>query len=39
LLTSAADGVKFEIDGDRRAGQVAWTERGWEVAFLARDRK
>jgi hypothetical protein len=37
-LTTLDDGVRFDIDGDRRPNQVAWTERGSDVAFLAMDR-
>jgi hypothetical protein len=37
-LTSAADGVAFDIDGDGSLEQVAWTAPDSEVAFLAMDR-
>jgi hypothetical protein len=37
-LTSAEDGVLFDIDGDGVLDQVAWTKAGEEVAFLAVDR-
>jgi hypothetical protein len=37
-LTSAANGVRFDIDGDGDQDQVAWTERGSLVAFVAMDR-
>ncbi len=37
-LTSAADGVKFDIRGDGLPVQMAWTERGSHNAFLALDR-
>jgi hypothetical protein len=37
-LTSAADGVTFDIDGDGVADQVAWTEAGSDQAFLVIDR-
>jgi hypothetical protein len=37
-LTSAAEGVLFDIDGDGTAERVAWTEADSDVAFLAFDR-
>ena len=37
-LTSAADGVSFDIDGDGQLDRVAWTNAGSRVAFLALDR-
>jgi hypothetical protein len=37
-LTSAADGVLFDVDGDGVAEHVAWTKAGSDVAFLAFDR-
>ena len=37
-LTSAADGVRFDIDADGSPDQVAWTQRGTSVAFLAIDQ-
>jgi hypothetical protein len=37
-LTSAAEGVAFDIDGDGAVEQVAWTAAGSDVAFLAVDR-
>jgi hypothetical protein len=37
-LTSASEGVLFDIDGDGIAEQVAWTEPVSDVAFLALDR-
>ena len=37
-LTSAANGVLFDIDADGNRDQVAWTQSGSEVAFLALDR-
>jgi hypothetical protein len=37
-LTSAADGVSFDIDGDGIPEQIAWTEADSDVAFLALDR-
>jgi hypothetical protein len=37
-LTSAAGGVAFDVDGDGHLDQVAWTEAGSDVAFLALDR-
>jgi hypothetical protein len=37
-LTSAADGVRFDIRNEGSARQVAWTSRGSELAFLAYDR-
>lgn len=36
-LTSAEAGVEFDIDADGGLNQIAWTERGSSVAFLARD--
>lgn len=36
-LTSAADGVLFDINGDGVLEQVAWTRRTSPVGFLARD--
>ena len=37
-LTSADRGVRFDVDADGDLDQVAWTEAGTEVAFLALDR-
>jgi hypothetical protein len=37
-LTSAEEGVLFDIDGDGVVERVAWTELGSDVAFLAIDR-
>ena len=37
-LTSAEDGVSFDIDGDGRQEQIGWTEAGADVGFLALDR-
>ena len=37
-LTSAANGVAFDIDGNGSVEQVAWTAPGSGVAFLAMDR-
>jgi hypothetical protein len=37
-LTSAANGVVFDIDADGVLDQVAWTEANAPVAFLALDR-
>ena len=37
-LTSAADGVRFDIDADGVAEQVAWTRADTDDAFLALDR-
>ena len=37
-LTSAADGVLFDIDGDGLLEKIAWTEAQAELAFLAIDR-
>jgi len=37
-LTSAADGVLFDIDANGILDQVAWTSRNSRVAFLALDR-
>lgn len=36
-LTSAADGVQFDIDGDGNVEQIAWTQPNADVAFLALD--
>lgn len=36
-LTSAAEGVDFDIDGLGQRERVAWTSKGSPVAFLARD--
>lgn len=37
-LTSAEDGVKFDIRGDRHPIQLSWTSAGSSNAFLALDR-
>lgn len=37
-LTSAHDGVQFDIDGDGISEQVAWTARDSDLAFIALDR-
>jgi hypothetical protein len=37
-LTSAGDGVMFDIDADGMAEQVAWTERDSDDSWLAMDR-
>lgn len=37
-LTSAADGVTFDIDGDGNVEQMSWTMRNSPIAFLAIDR-
>ena len=37
-LTSADRGVRFDVDADGDLDQVAWTEAGTDVAFLALDR-
>jgi hypothetical protein len=37
-LTSAADGVRFDIDADGTKERIAWTRQGTNVAFLAVDR-
>ena len=37
-LTSADRGVAFDVDADGDLDQVAWTEAGTDVAFLALDR-
>jgi hypothetical protein len=37
-LTSASNGVEFDINGDGSAERVAWTAPGSGVAFLAMDR-
>ena len=37
-LTSAIDGVSFDLDGDGVPEQVAWTPAGSRLAFLAIDR-
>jgi hypothetical protein len=36
-LTSAKDGVMFDMNGDGLKTKIAWTKGGSEVAFLARD--
>jgi len=36
-LTSVEDGVLFDLDGDARAEQTAWTARNSRLAFLAMD--
>jgi hypothetical protein len=37
-MTSAVDGVAFDITGDGVLEQIAWTEAGADIAFLALDR-
>ena len=37
-LTSAAEGVMFDIDGDGQLEQVSWTPPNSPIAFLALDR-
>ena len=37
-LTSADPGEAFDVDADGDLDQVAWTEAGTDVAFLAVDR-
>jgi hypothetical protein len=37
-LTSLADGVRFDINGDGVQDQVAWTVAGSVIGFLAMDR-
>jgi hypothetical protein len=37
-LTSVDDGVRFDLDADGLAEQVAWTEEGSDDAWLALDR-
>jgi hypothetical protein len=37
-LTSAVDGVPFDLDGDGALEQVSWTAPGSAVAFLVLDR-
>jgi hypothetical protein len=37
-LTSASDGVSFDVNGDGVAERVAWTEPSSSVVFLALDR-
>ena len=36
-MTTLQDGVKFDLDGDRRAEQTAWTAPGADDAFLVID--
>ncbi len=36
-MTSAEDGVLFDIDGDGALDKIAWTARDSEIAFLAID--
>jgi len=37
-LTSVANGVRFDLDADGEAEQIAWTDPRAAVAFLAMDR-
>jgi hypothetical protein len=37
-LTSAADGVRFDLDADGIPEQIAWTHQDSDEAFLAMDR-
>jgi len=37
-LTSAANGVRFDMYGNGRLQQLSWTSRGSDEAFLALDR-
>ncbi|HYC60388.1 MAG TPA: hypothetical protein VEK79_12565 [Thermoanaerobaculia bacterium] len=37
-MTSAAEGVLFDIDSDGTAEQIAWTDPNSDVGFLALDR-
>jgi hypothetical protein len=37
-LTSAAGGVRFDLDADGRADHIAWTKAGSDDAFLVLDR-
>lgn len=37
-LTSVENGVLFDINGDGRVEQIAWTEPDSDIAFLALDR-
>ncbi|HEX6640584.1 MAG TPA: hypothetical protein VF215_05695, partial [Thermoanaerobaculia bacterium] len=37
-LTSASEGVFFDIDADGLAERIAWTDGNTNLAFLARDR-
>lgn len=37
-LTSAADGVQFDLNGDGHPVQIAWTRRGSDDAFVGVDR-
>ena len=38
LITSAAEGVLFDIDGDGAREQISWTAAGAPLAFLAIDK-
>ncbi len=38
MLTSAANGVLFDIAGTGQPVQISWTAPGWDIAFLALDR-
>lgn len=38
VFTSAADGVRFDLDNDGVAEKLAWTKPNSDIAFLAYDR-
>lgn len=37
-LTDSARGVNFDLNGDQRAGRIAWTRKGSDDAWLVLDR-